>query len=125
MVQADTRAAMESVAVGFRQAYDLLSTSLGEPQDIVASGGGLLRSAGWTQMMADALGRPVTASTELEASARGAVLWTLEQLRLTDSLAALAASNGATFEPRAEQQAAFEELMARRQALYRKLYGTV
>jgi gluconokinase len=118
------RAAMESVAVGFRQTYDLLSAALGEPNEIVASGGGLLRSPGWTQMMADALGRPVTASTELEASARGAVLWALEQMRMIPSLGSLAASNGAIFEPRAQQQAAFEELMTRRQELYRKLYGT-
>jgi len=118
------RAAMESVALGFRQSYNLLSAALGEPAEIIASGGALLRSPGWTQMMADALGRPITASTELEASARGAVLWALEQMGMTPGLGSLAASNGATFEPRADHHAAFEELMMRRHEMYGKLYGS-
>jgi gluconokinase len=117
------RAGMESVALGFREIYDLLESCIGTPTEMVASGGGLLRSPAWTQMMADALGRPVTASTELEPSARGAVVWALEQLKRTESLSALPASTGATFEPRAEHRAAWDELTGRRRALFSKLFG--
>ena len=117
------RAAMESVALGFKQIYDLLAGCVGAPAEIVASGGGLLRSPAWTQMMADALGRPVTASTEQEPSARGAVVWALEQLKMTDGLSAAVASNGATFEPRAELGERWMELMGKRAALYERLFS--
>jgi gluconokinase len=116
------RAALESVALGFVQIYSLLSATLRAPGEVVASGGALIRSPGWTQMMADALGRPVVASTELEPSARGAALWALEQLRIIPSAAALPASTGAIFEPREDRTAAFARLAEARGALHRKLF---
>jgi sugar (pentulose or hexulose) kinase len=72
--------------------------------------------------MADALGRPVTACTEPEASARGAALWALEQLRLAP-LDGWPASTGAVFEPRPEHAAAFAELEESRAALFGRLFG--
>jgi gluconokinase len=115
------RASLEAVSIGFRQIYGLLSGSVGVPRNVIASGGALVRSAGWTQMMADALGRPVIASLELEASARGAALWALEQLG-TRPVSAFAPSCGATFQPRPEFQDAYEHLVAERNALYREFY---
>ena len=47
---------------------------------MIASGGALLHSPAWTQIMADTLGRPVIASTEHEASCRGAALYALERI---------------------------------------------
>ena len=38
----------------------LAGRALGSPTEVIASGGALLHSPAWTQMMADALGRPVT-----------------------------------------------------------------
>lgn len=118
------RAAMESVALGFRQIYGLLARTMAAPGAVIASGGALLRSPGWTQMMADALGRPVTASSEREASARGAALWAMEQAGMIGSVAALPASNGVTFEPRPQYGACWERLAEQRDALYQKLYGS-
>ena len=117
------RAALEAVALGFRQIHALLSETLQPPAEIIASGGALIRSPGWTQMMADAVGHPVTASTEPEASSRGAALWALEQLKLIGSLDALPASNGAVFEPRQDHTEAFARLHEERNALFQKLFG--
>ena len=49
------QAALESVALRFRNVYEIMKSSLGAPREIVASGSALLHSRVWTQMMADAL----------------------------------------------------------------------
>ncbi len=116
------QAFLESVALGFREIFDLLSSSLGTPKEVVASGGALLKSPGWTQMMADALGTPVVHCTESEASSRGAVLWALEQLKLIPGLAELPASLGVVFEPRKEHREAWARLGRERRELIAKLY---
>jgi len=43
-------ACLEAVCLRFRTIYGLLSTRLGDPGHIIASGGGLLHSPGWSQM---------------------------------------------------------------------------
>jgi gluconokinase len=91
--------------------------------EVIASGGALLRSPGWTQMMADALGRTVTACTEAETSCRGAALWAMERIGLIEHLSALPASTGAVFEPRPEHRATYDRLRLEQHALYEKLYG--
>ena len=78
---------------------------LAAPAEVIASGGALLHSPAWTQMMADALGRPVVASTEQEASCRGAALYALERIGAIPNLDALPASTGATFSPRPQFEA--------------------
>jgi gluconokinase len=117
------RASLESIALRFREIYCLLAARWGAPTEIIASGGALLHSPGWTQMMADALGRPVTVCTETEASCRGAALWALERLGIIDGIDALPASTGAVFSPRPEYQATYENLLSRQHQLYERLYG--
>ncbi|MEP6961255.1 MAG: gluconokinase, partial [Acidobacteriota bacterium] len=117
------RASLEAVSLGFAEIYRLLAGQLGEESEIIASGGALLKSPGWTQMMADALARPLTACTEPETSCRGAALWAMERTGMIPNLAALPASTGGVFEPRAEHRAAYQQLRAEQQALYEKLYG--
>jgi gluconokinase len=117
------RAALESIALRFREIYCLLAGRRGAPAEVIASGSALLHSPSWTQMMADALGRPVTICTETEASCRGAALWALERLGVIDSIGALPASTGAVFTPRPEYQAAYQELLAQQNQLYERLYG--
>ena len=117
------RAGLEAVALGFSEIYRLLTERWDAHHEVIASGGALLRSPGWTQMMADALGRPITACTEPETSCRGAALWAMERIGMIDSLGALPASTGAVFEPRPEHRDAFERLRLEQYALYEKLYG--
>jgi gluconokinase len=116
------RASLESVALRFREIYVILSGHLGAPAEVIASGGALLHSPAWTQMMADALGRPVVACTEPEASSRGAALWALEQIGAIETIGALPPSLGATFEPRREYEAVYDGLLAQQDSFYKKLY---
>lgn len=67
-----------------------------ELEEVVATGGGLLGDREWTQLMADALARPVTASKVQEASLRGAAVATLERLGCETGEAPL----GEMFHPR-------------------------
>lgn len=115
-------AALESDSLRFRDIYQLLSAGLHAPCEILASGGALLSSPAWTQMMADALGRPVTVCTEPEASSRGAALWALEQSGAIADITALPASTGATFNPRAEHEPVYNRLLKDQHALYKRLY---
>jgi gluconokinase len=117
------QAFLESVALSFRWIYQSLSAAVGAPAEISASGGALLRSPGWTQMIADALERPVVACTETEASSRGAVVWALEQMGAIPSLSALPASLGAEFIPNPAHQDAWRRLASAREELQKKLYG--
>lgn len=116
------QAALESVSLRFREIYQILATDLGAPDQVIASGGALLHSPAWTQMMADALGRPVIICTEPEATSRGAALWAMEQLGMIENIAALPASLGATFEARAQYAADYDRILAEQRALYQKLY---
>jgi gluconokinase len=118
------RASLEAVSLGFSEIYRLLETQQGNAShEIVASGGALLKSPGWTQMMADALARPVTACTEPETSCRGAALWAMERVGIIQNLADLPASTGAVFEPRAEYREAYQRLRDAQHTLYAKLFG--
>ncbi len=54
--------------------------ALGGIESVVATGGALLASPDWVQLLADVLGRPVEISAVAEASARGAALAALGRL---------------------------------------------
>jgi gluconokinase len=117
-------ASLESVALRFREIYGALSSAVGTPAEVIASGGALLHSPAWTQMMADTLGRPVVASTELEASSRGAALYALERLGAIPNLDALPASVGAAFSPRPQFEPVYERLLSDQRKLFEKLFGS-
>ncbi len=117
------RAGLEAVALGFSEIYTLLAGQSGT-HAVIASGGALLKSPGWTQMMADALGRPITACTEPEPSARGAALWAMERAGIIENIADLPASLGGLFEPRPEHSETYARLRDAQHELYRKLYAS-
>jgi gluconokinase len=116
------RAALESVALRFRNIYDIMSQALGAPAEVVASGGALLHSAAWTQMMAEALGRPVITCLEDEASSRGAALLALERLGAIGHVRDLPAATGAAFSPIDANHKIYEDALARQRRLYTKLF---
>jgi gluconokinase len=104
------QAALEGVAFRFAEIAELMP----ELEDIVATGGALLKDETWLQFMADALARPITASGVKEASLRGAAVLALERLGLTPAEAPL----GRVFEPRAEHADAYRAARERQRALY-------
>jgi gluconokinase len=116
------RASLESVALRFRNIYDVMSRVLGAPKEVVASGGALLHSSAWTQMMADALGMPVTLCAEPEATSRGAALLALERLGLIKNVDEMAPRLGDVHQPRAEYRSIYADLQARQRLLFQKLF---
>ena len=109
------QAALEGVAFRFADVADLMP----EVDEIVATGGALLRDADWCQIVADALGRPIIASGVNEASLRGAAVLALERL----GVAAPTPPLGRTYEPRPEHAASYLAARERQRELYRVATG--
>lgn len=112
------RASMEAVAYRFAAIYQRLREELPSSNQIIASGGGLLKSPVWTQMMADVLGVAVSASTVDEASSRGAALLALQALGQVRDLESLPALCNRVYEPIAENQARYLAGFERHQKFY-------
>jgi gluconokinase len=104
------QAALEGVAFRFAEIVDLMP----EVEDVVATGGALLKDEDWLQIMADALGRPITASGVKEASLRGAAVRVLER----EGKSAPDAPLGRVFEPREDRIEAFRAARERQRELY-------
>lgn len=92
-------AALDSAARQVREVYETLVKKLGTPSEVLACGSALLKSPSLSQRIADALGAPLTLSTEPEPAARGASLWALEHIGAIQNMRALPASTGAVFKP--------------------------
>jgi len=116
------RAGMEAVAYRFALILEQVEHAGVTPQTFVASGGALLASATWMQIMADVLGRSLTVATETEVSSRGVALLALEALNIHISDAHTAVSP-TSFAPDAERHAIYRAAIERQQTLYRKLIG--
>ena len=116
------RAAMEAVAYRFALIAEILQEASPGDKQVVASGGGLFNSPAWTQIMADALGRPVTLSRVEEASSRGATLLALEALggpRIEDAPTYL----GETFDPDPQRHETYRDALDRQRRLYKAVLG--
>ncbi len=103
------RAALEGVGFRFAAIADLLP----EVDEIVVTGGAMLKDRAWVQIMADALARPVTLSAVEEASLRGAAVAVLDD--------PADAPLGDVFHPREERADAYRSARERQQRLYEVL----
>jgi gluconokinase len=112
-------AAQEAIVYRLAAVYDLLKGVLPEPARIIASGGALLNTPGWMQMLADTLGKLVTASTEEEASSKGAALIALHGLGHMPDYSQVPASLGVIYRPDETRHAIYRRAMERQQALYK------
>lgn len=117
------RAGMEAVVYRIAMVFGQLRTLLSDDPEIIASGGALVNSPVWGQIMADALGRPVTLSRAEEASARGAALLALEALGELPDVSAAPDLLGETWWPNPEHHAIYVAGLQRQMALYDKLYS--
>jgi gluconokinase len=90
-------------------------------EEVVATGGALLKDPEWVQIMADALGRPLTTSGVKEASLRGAAVVALERLGASPAPAPL----GAVVEPRPDKAEAFRAARERQRWLYDVVTGSL
>lgn len=116
------RAVMEAIALRFALLQGMIHTAIPEVKEVVASGGALLHSPAWLQIMADVLGKTVHASPELEASSRGAALVALELLgMLPGGIEAPCQREGRVFSPVPERTERYRAAAKRQAQLYEKL----
>ena len=104
------QAGLEGVAFRFAAVAELMP----DVEEIVVTGGALMKNEAWVQIMADALGRHLTVSAVNEASLRGAAVLTLERLGRPSPPAPL----GRVVEPRTDRADAYRAARERQQWLY-------
>jgi gluconokinase len=111
------RAALESVALRLAAVYTLLAPCAASGHTVIASGAALGHSRAWTQIIADAIGRPITWSIEPEATGRGAALLALEALGVLPDLASARRPTGETFVPQMAHHVRYLEALERQRRL--------
>jgi gluconokinase len=114
------QASLEAVGYRFALIFESLATS---DAKIIASGGSLLSSPTWMQIIANTLGHAILASDEPEATSRGAALLALESLGAIPSVEALPATTSAIYEPDIATQEIYRAAIERQRRLYRQLIG--
>jgi gluconokinase len=122
------RAGMEGVAYRLGLVYDLMrdaapKTSAEIP--VIASGGALMRSPTWVQLIADVLNTRVIASAESEATSRGVALMALKAIHVIQSLNELPAQTGRIYEPDASRHGVYARASERQKKWYNSLMGEV
>jgi gluconokinase len=113
------QAALEAVALRFRNVYEQMESSVGAPRDIVASGSALLHSPVWAQMMADTLSHAIIQCVEPEATSRGAALLALERLGVIRDAEA---RYGGVIQPIKKNGVLYTAELERQRRLYGKLF---
>src|SRR2546421_3474714 len=116
------RAAMEAITYQFVAVATAMQKVVGRPQSVTATGGQLIHSPAWSQMLADALNLRVMTSAEPEASSRGAALLVLHALGKRPRLWTAAPASGHRYRPRARVHAIYERARRRQQELYDLLF---
>ena len=115
------QASLEAVCYRFAAIHDRFRELMGAGVQIVASGGAIIGSPVWTQMMADVIGVPVLTSGVREASSRGAALLAMEAFGQCPNFAGISTPTGATVEPSADRHAVYGEARRRHEHFYRLL----
>ncbi|MGH2599038.1 MAG: FGGY-family carbohydrate kinase, partial [Dehalococcoidia bacterium] len=115
------RGAMEGVALRYALIAQQLATVAPQADRIIASGGVAETWPGWLQVVADALGRPVTGLAERRSTLHGTALVALEVLAPKVERATV--KLGETFSPIAEHAPYYRDALAQQQKLYARLVG--
>jgi gluconokinase len=115
------RAGLESIALRFALVYRRLNEAVPQAREVIASGGAILASPAWMQIIADALNRPLTACAEAEASSRGAALLALESLGALRDLREAPPALGQTYFPDEARHEKYADALERQQELYAAL----
>ncbi|HUP28022.1 MAG TPA: FGGY-family carbohydrate kinase, partial [Chloroflexia bacterium] len=116
------RGVQEAVALRLGLVFERLEGALPGVDKIVASGGALLTSTGWLQIVADVIGRPITASMEEEASSKGAAMMAFRSLGLVQSFEELPAALGKTYLPNMDNHQVYRRASQRQQQLYARMH---
>ena len=116
------RAAMEAITFQFVAVAAAMRRVVAQPESVIATGGQLIHSPAWSQMLADALNLKVMTSAEPEASSRGAALLVLHALGKLPRLWSSKPGRGRTYRPRPSVHAIYERARSRQQHLYDLLF---
>ncbi len=115
------RAGLEAIAYRLGLIFQLVRDVVPGASTVIASGGALMNSPAWIQIIADTLGVPVIASAEPEATSRGTALLALKALGIIQSLNDLPAQIGAVFTPDAARHEIYARAMERQKWLYNQI----
>lgn len=115
------RAGLEAIGYRFALLAGLAYQAVALPEDVIASGGPILHSPAWAQIICDILGRPLTLSAESEATSRGTALLALHALGMIAGLDALPAALGRTCRPQADAAPIYQSAAERHRRLYELL----
>ena len=125
--EALARACLEAIAYRLGMIYADLRTLAQPGATLVASGGALLASPTWCQIVADVTDSPLVVCEEPEATSRGIAVLVLERIQNLTGLSAvlsardLSGLRGHTYQPDPQRHAIYQAAMTRQQALYEKL----
>ncbi|HLI52178.1 MAG TPA: gluconokinase [Thermomicrobiaceae bacterium] len=126
------QAGLEAVAFRFGLVHEEIETASPGDRTVIASGNGLLRNPIWMQMVANVLNEPVLASTEAEASLKGAAVMALARLASDGDQASSAVlkelgrvplDQARHFEPDADAHRIYQKAIKRQQSLARVMAG--
>jgi gluconokinase len=117
------RACLEAIAYRLGMIHESLRTTARPDATLIASGGALLASPTWCQIIADVTGTPLRICNEPEATGRGIAFLVLERLQNPVVHAELIRTTrlGVTYEPDPLRHQLYRDAMARQQELYARL----
>jgi sugar (pentulose or hexulose) kinase len=115
------RASMEAIAYQLVTVASAMQRVVDRSECVIATGGQLIHSPAWSQMLSDALNQRVMTSPEPEASSRGAALLVLHALGKLPRFWSTTPAPGRMFRPRARVHAIYERARRRQQDLYELL----
>ena len=116
------QAGLEAVALRLGQIYRRLSP-LAHPDHRILASGGFLNSPAWAQIIANVLGKPITACLEPEATSRGIAWLALESMGKLDLSISQSPELGCTYEPNPDAHLVYQEALLAQEDLYKKLLG--
>jgi gluconokinase len=114
------RAAIESISYRLTDVVEACAPLVKRDAPIVVSGGALLASRYWRQLLADLSGREIAVTDEAEASARGVAMLALHRMTGVD-LASLSPVRRIAHTPSRAHIDVYHAARERQRALYRKL----
>lgn len=112
------RAAMEAITYQLVTVASAIQRVVNRSDTVIATGGQLIHSPAWTQMLADALNQRVMTSPEPEASSRGAALLALHALGKLPRLWSTTPAPGRIFKPHPGVHSIYKRARRRQQDLY-------
>jgi gluconokinase len=119
------RAALEAVALSYDSTRAALQSHYPKAEEIVASGGAIVRDPVWARIMADVFGVPVTVSRVGEASSRGAALLALESLGFLNDASEAPLYLGRRYLPDPHAHEVYRQALKRYDSLYGSLLKDV